>query len=157
MVINYLTEKGIEKSRFVEKGRKADDNIAMNESETGRRLNRRVEVRILKGDSEKVVTSYDEVSDEIRFKQYESMVGNRQGRHSSCDRPECIWKYWARVGYKIEWIIAEKGYIYYFGDFKDKAEASKALNFALERGFKAELVDYFKLNKMNKFVVKNTA
>ncbi len=155
MVINYLTEKGIEKSRFVEKGRGADDNIAMNESETGRRLNRRVEVRILKGDSEKVVTSYDEVPDEIRFKQYDRWsVIIKEDTYRVTDRS--VFESIERAGYKVEWIIAEKGYIYYFGDFKDKAEASKALNFALERGFKAELVDYFKLNKMNKFVVKHS-
>lgn len=154
-VINYLIEKGVEPARFVEKGRGAEDNIAMNESETGRRLNRRVEVRILKGNDEKIVTSYDEVPDEIRFKQYDRWsVIIKQDTYRVTDRS--VFESIERAGYKVEWIIAEKGYVYYFGDFKDKAEASKALNFALERGFSAELVDYFKLNKMNKFVVKHT-
>ncbi len=154
-VINYLTEKGIETKRFVEKGRGADDNVAINDNETGRRLNRRVEVRILKGDTDNIVTTYDEIPDELRFKEFNKWsVILKEDTYRVTDRS--IFESIERAGYKVEWIIAEKGYVYYFGDFKDKAEASKALNFALERGFDAQLVDYFKLNKMNKFVVKHS-
>jgi len=154
-VIQYLVEKGIDKERFVETGRGADENVAINDSETGRRLNRRVEVRILKGASDNIVTAQEEIPDELRFKDYNKWsVIVKESTYKVTDKS--IFETIEREGYKVEWLIAEEGYVYYFGDFKTKAEASKALNFALERGFEARLVDYFKLNKMNKFVVTNS-
>jgi outer membrane protein OmpA-like peptidoglycan-associated protein len=154
-VINYLVEKGIAKERFVEKGLGAAENVAVNNSESGRRLNRRVEVRILKGDDDKIITAEEEIPDELRFKEFNKWsVIVKEDTYKVTDKS--IFETIEKEGHKIEWIITEEGYVYYFGDFKNKADASKALNFALERGFDARLVDYFKLNKMNKFVVKNS-
>lgn len=46
-VLNYLTEKGIDKARLVPKGYGFDKPLATNESEEGRAINRRTEIRIL--------------------------------------------------------------------------------------------------------------
>jgi outer membrane protein OmpA-like peptidoglycan-associated protein/tetratricopeptide (TPR) repeat protein len=155
-VINYLVDKGIDKNRFVEKGRGADANIAINDSEAGRRLNRRVEVRVLRGDNEKILTAQEEIPDELRFKDYNRWsVIVKESLYRVTERS--IFAPLEEKGHKVEWIIAEEGYVYYFGDFDTKASASQALNFALERGFDARLVDYFRLNKMNKFVVRSQA
>jgi len=47
-VVDFLIEQGIDKSRLQYRGASFDEPIALNESEEGRQLNRRVEFKILK-------------------------------------------------------------------------------------------------------------
>jgi len=159
-VIDYLVARGVEKTRFVAKGdgKEALVAIDMNKDGTvnneGAKLNRRVEVRVLKSDNNMIVTVEEFVPENIRnakFNRYSivlketvELLPNNAFEELKPNISEAFS------------IPTQQGYIYYGGDYKDQAAASKDLNLVISKGYKdARIVDYFELNSMNRFVVKN--
>lgn len=160
-VVDYLVAKGVEPTRFVARGVGKGQLIAIDYKadgttvQEGAQLNRRVEIRILKtGNQATIVTLDEQVPDAIRFKDY--------NRFSVCleesatiieDKKFANVKDVAPVVNHIE---TKQGYLYYFGDFDSKGDASLALNKVIAKGYKnAYLINYFELNKKNKFIVTN--
>lgn len=160
-VVDYLVKKGIDAKRFVSLGAGKEHVIAVDTDtkgtaiDDGARLNRRVEIRILRSDNDMVVTMDEQVPEALRLKQYdrfsialeETKDTLKQSAWSSLKKDTSV---------RVLYFQTANGYLYYFGDYKSKADASKALNMSIAAGFpNARLIDYFELNKLNKFNVTN--
>lgn len=158
-VVDYLVGSGIETSRFVSKGAGEEEHIAINknpdgtDNPEGMRLNRRVEVKILNSGAYNINLVGIEVPDHLKYKDNnrfsvllieskEKLAGDALSKINSAGLP------------KVEEIEAEGKFVYYFGDYKTKAEAIKDLNMAIEAGYEdAHITDYFELNKLYKFTI----
>lgn len=159
-VINYLANKGIEKTRFVARGMGEGISIAINENKDGtdnpegRKLNRRVEMRIIKTDNDAVFTMQEQVPDELKYADFNRFsVAFKEVADAKTDDE---LKNLSKVFGKILSVPTDKGYIYYFGDFATKADASKAMNDAISKGYEGcSIMDYFEINKANKFLLQN--
>ena len=159
-VVDYLIKKGIDPMRFVSKGLGKSAPVAKDVSTKGTineeaaKYNRRVEVRILKTDNNSVVTVDENIPDELRFKNFNRfsvIIEETEDleKFSKYDNIKPILK-------SINAYPSQNGYIYYGGDFKKQADANKALNVIIAKGYgNAKVIDYFELNKLNKFVVTN--
>ena len=160
-VIDYLIKKGIDPMRFVAKGLGKTHLVANDLNGKGTlikeaaKYNRRVEVRVLKTDNNEIVTVDEYIPENLRFKEYNrySIIIEENEefvKFSNYDNLKPILK-------TISAQPTQTGFIYYGGDFKKQSEASKALNEIIAKGYQnAKVVDYFYLNKLNKFVVTNT-
>jgi outer membrane protein OmpA-like peptidoglycan-associated protein/tetratricopeptide (TPR) repeat protein len=65
-VVNYLTQKGINKNRMVAKGYASKMPIATNETEEGRQLNRRTEFKIIGGSASSMQVVYEMYDENIK-------------------------------------------------------------------------------------------
>lgn len=157
-VIEFLIKKGVEPERFVSTAlgttQKAVEDTKNGEVDAEKaQLNRRVEIRILKskGDAEIVV---DNRPDEIKFKKYNRFSILLAESAERMQRTEFATV--VNSAQVMEFLTKQGKYYYYYGDFTSKAEASKALNEAIDKGFShARLIDYFALNSANEFVITN--
>lgn len=159
-VIDYLVKKGIEESRFVSNGKGAQDFVAVNinpdgtDNPEGRKLNRRVEMKIIKSENKNIITENVSVPDHLVFKEF--MKYSIQLTQSKTKLPETAFAKYKEAGlpeYKV--IESKNGYIYYTGDFNSKRDALELLNKITEAGFEdAQLTDYFELNKEQLLVKK---
>jgi outer membrane protein OmpA-like peptidoglycan-associated protein/tetratricopeptide (TPR) repeat protein len=158
-IIDYLNTRGIESERFISTAAGTTHKAIEDQSQDGKvdadkaKLNRRVEIRVLKskGDAQIVV---DNRPDELRFKEF-----NRFSVLVMESPTKVDLKSFTNLGANIKVMeFAQKtgGFLYYYGDYKSKADASKALNECIEKGYaNAKMIDYFALNKSNEFVINN--
>lgn len=152
-VIDYLVRKGIEESRFVSNGKGAQDFVAVNvnpdgtDNPEGRKLNRRVEMKIIKSDNKNIIVENVSVPDNLAFKDF--MRYSIQLAQTKTKLPATAFDKYNAAGLPAyQTIEADKKVIYYTGDFTSKAEALGLLNKITEAGFEdAQLTDYFALNK----------
>lgn len=147
-VISYLINQGVDASRFIQKGLSFDENIATNSSEEGRKFNRRVEMKIIKSDNDKVKVQDITVPDYLKNKSLlrflvfiETTNGElKPNRYSS-------------LGITHTETISNKGrMLVYASGFTKKSEAMLVLNNLLNKGFNnAEIIDNFTFqsNKKN--------
>ena len=159
-VIDYLIKKGIDAMRFVSIGEGKSHPVAKDVNKDGSlnreaaKYNRRVEVRVLKSDNNQIITVADVVPDAIKYKDYNRFsiqIEENEDliRFSNYDNLKPVLK-------NISAVPTESGYIYYGGDFKNQADANKALTKVIAIGYRnAKIIDYFELNKQNKFNVKS--
>lgn len=157
--INYLVNKGIEKERFVSKGAGEEEHIAREKNadgsynDEGLRLNRRVEIKILNSGAYNVEIADIEIPDNLKLKEFNRfsvLIAQTPLKF----KPEDFKKLQDAGFPKIEEINGEKNFVYYFGDFKTKADAVELLNKAIDLGYNdAKITDYFELNKMFTFTV----
>lgn len=154
-VIDYLSSKGIDPSRFVSKGMGEEEQIAINENPDGtdnpegRRLNRRVEMRILKSDNQKIITEDITVPDHLKYKGSIRFSIVLASEDKQLDE-NYFEPFYAKGLTKVMMLRDGNKYVYYTGDFKEKADAVSTLNNYIEMGLeKAEISDYFKLNRMS--------
>jgi len=160
-VIDYLIKKGIDPMRFVSKGEGKTHLVANDLTDKGKiiadaaKFNRRVEVRVLRSDNDQIVTVDELIPENLRFKEYNRfsvIIEENEDyvKFSEYDKLKPILK-------TISAQPTKTGFVYYGGDFKKQADANKALTEIIALGYdKAKVVDYFFLNKLNKFVVTNT-
>ncbi len=161
-VIDYLVRKGIEESRFVSNGKGAQDFVAVNvnpdgtDNPEGRKLNRRVEMKIIKSDNKNIIVENVSVPDDLAFKDF--MKYSIQIAKTKTKLPATAFNKYTAVGLpEYQVIESENGFIYYTGDFSSKAAALELLNEISEAGFDdATLTDYFALNKEQKLKVTKT-
>jgi hypothetical protein len=158
-VIDYLAKNGVEYERFVSTAAGTTRKAVMDVTESGvvdadkAKLNRRVEIRVLKtkGDAEIIV---DNRPDELKFKEFNRFSILLLDTVAKQDT-----KKFTNLGDNVtvmEFANKNGTYYYYYGDFKSKAEASVALNNAIDKGYtKAQIIDYFALNTSNDFVINN--
>lgn len=158
-VIDYLAKNGVEYERFVSTAAGTTRKAVMDVNETGNvdadkaKLNRRVEIRVLKtkGDAEIIV---DNRPDELKFKEFNRFSILLMDTVAKQDV-----KKFTNLGTGVtvmEFANKNGTYYYYYGDFKSKADASIALNNAIDKGYKkAQMIDYFALNNSNDFVINN--
>jgi len=158
-VIDYLVNKGVEKKRFVStaagESRSAIQDAAPDGTsiEAMARLNRRVEIRILKTiEGAEIVV--DNTPAEITLAKF-----NRFSVQILESEKEVDMSTFANLGADnkvMRSMIKPNTFVYYFGDYKSKADAVKAMNKAIQKGYsKAKIIDYFTLNKSNEFLITN--
>ncbi|MFQ3579497.1 MAG: OmpA family protein, partial [Bacteroidales bacterium] len=157
-VTDYLMKKGIEKTRFVTKGMGKQNLITNDINNDGifndetARYNRRVEIRILRANENVEITVEETIPDYIRLAEFNrfSIVVTESIEKLSNEtflplKSDSI---------NILYMQTEKGYVYFFGDYRSKQDAIRPLGLAIEKGFtSARIIDYFELNKMNSFVI----
>lgn len=158
-VIDYLTNKGIERTRFVATGKGKEANIAINQNPDGTdnpegmKLNRRVEMKIIRTNNDAIVTLEEDIPDELRFAEFNrfSVAFYECANQKTAEEVATLEKLFG----EIHLLETENGYIYYFGNFRKKADASRALNNAISQGYNnCRIMDYFQLNKANRFVLQ---
>lgn len=159
-VIDYLASRGIELNRFVQKGEGKKDLVAVDKTKTGKvneegaRLNRRVEIKVLKSDNDMIVTVEDQIPDNLRFKKFNrySIVVLEDPVLFDLNKFDVL----KENLHLVSVLPTQTGYLYYGGDFKTPAQASKALNAIVKKGYNdARIVDYFYINKLNRFMMTN--
>lgn len=157
-VADYLMKRGVEKTRFVTTGAGesrllAKETEGKKELSAGQQLNRRVEIKILKTDNDMVVTVEELVPERLRLAKY-----NRYSVVLSESESKVLRSKFTDLGNSINVLTMQTnvGFLYYFGDYTSKAEAVRDLNSAVSKGFnEAYIIDYFELNKKNKFITTN--
>ncbi|MFO7868855.1 MAG: hypothetical protein R6U95_06115 [Bacteroidales bacterium] len=157
--INYLIKNGVEQSRFIStiqsinKIKKFEDIKGETSEKSLSRLNNRVEIRILKTDeSEKIIESNEPIEKTLeKFNRYSVQV---------CKEDSLVPEtYFSKLDDTISIqraLVKPESYIYYFGEYKSKADAIKALNTTIAKGYEeAKVIDYFTLNKNTEFTITN--
>jgi outer membrane protein OmpA-like peptidoglycan-associated protein len=161
--IEYLVKKGIEESRFVSSGKGAQDFVALNinpdgtDNPEGRKLNRRVEINIIKSDNTNIIVENVAVPDGLRYKEF--VRYSIQIAKTARPLADADFARYKAAGLPAYQTIESKGsYTYYTGDFTAKSKALELLNRISEAGFEnASITDYFELNKQQDFKVTKPA
>jgi len=138
-VVEYIHDKGVDASRFVTKALGKENFIAINENPDGtdnpegRRLNRRVDIKIIKSNSDNITIQSINVPDELKYqeqitytiflmqtdKPLEPSFFSKSGQTISN-----VWTY--QVG---------DGYLYTLGKFSKQADALTLMNVVVDAGF----------------------
>ncbi len=159
-VIEYLTKNGgIEEARFIstaagfDKTAVPDRTVQGTTIDAAAQLNRRVEIRIVKTlDDVEIVVDNTPIEVALakfnRFSVQLIMTDSVIQLDSFKNLDESITVQKA--------MVKPNTYIYYFGEYTSKAEATKALNTVIDKGYKeATITDYFTLNQSNEFTITN--
>ncbi|MBI9065976.1 MAG: PD40 domain-containing protein [Salinivirgaceae bacterium] len=152
-VVEYITSKGVDNSRFVAKGMGESNSIAINENPDGsdnpegRRLNRRVDIKIIKSNSDKVVTENIFVPDELKYKEnlmYTILLSESQeplkpaAFNLSGGSINNVWMF-----------QTPSGYLYTVGKFSHQSDALELMNAVVDAGFpEAQVISSFEYNEL---------
>lgn len=138
--INYLVSKGIESKRFVAKGVGEEEHIAINENPDGtdnpegRALNRRVEIKILNSDNNKIIVEKVKVPENLKYTSSERQ--RQKPLKYTILLLESDNKYTEESYLNFTETKTEKNkYVYSLGKFDNKSKALKLLNTAVDVGF----------------------
>lgn len=151
-VIDYLTVKGINKSRFVAKGVGMEQPMAINinpdgsDSPEGRKFNRRVEMKILKSDDKLVTKEETTIPNHLinRNLSYCILIAKTKNELPN----DYFDKYEELKDQKIK-KFHHKEYIYVWGDCKEKSELIETFNTLLDLGFNdAKIISNYDLKNM---------
>jgi outer membrane protein OmpA-like peptidoglycan-associated protein/tetratricopeptide (TPR) repeat protein len=138
-VIDYLNDKGIVPSRFVAKGMGKDNFIALNENPDGsdnpegRHLNRRVDMKVIRSNNDKITVENIYVPDELKYKEQLSYTIFLMETEKPL-KPS----YFSASGENIAnvWMFrVESGYLYTVGKFNHQADALTLMNVVVDAGF----------------------
>jgi tetratricopeptide (TPR) repeat protein len=150
-VINYLTNRGLSSQRFVAKGMGESNPIAINknpdgtDNPEGRKLNRRVEIKLMNYNGDRIVVEkikvprklvYQNQASSIRLLFSESKLENSYFEEKITDD-----SLKAKVS-NITSRLTKQGYAYYIMGYESKAAALHDLNALIDLGFtEAQIVD----------------
>jgi len=154
-VINYFIQKGIESSRFVSKSNNPLSAKSKNTKpdEISSKFNKYVEIRVIRTDKNEEITTQ---SVPLETKIHNLNRFSIALRESKEIISSAFFDTLSHEFGGIFRLYSPSGFLYYFGDFKNRADASLALNLALSKGFyDAKIVDYFFLNNLNNFDIIN--
>ena len=153
-VINYLVDKGIDAQRFISKGVGEDEHVAINENvdgtdnEAGRALNRRVEIKILNSDNNRIIVERIDIPENLK---YTSSARARQKNYTYTIllmSQKTKYTKESYLNYK-ERVAKDNKFYYTLGTFDKKAKAVKLLNTAIDAGFPdARIVSEDELEKL---------
>ncbi len=145
-VINYLTNKGISPDRFVISGKGEDENIALNQNPdgtdnpTGRKYNRRVELKVLKSEDNTKIKHIADIPEKSKSNNYELYTVFLS--KSKIKLLESQVKGLVNSKYEIMLHKVNNDYIYTVGIFFEKSQAMDLLNKVIDMGFsEAEIVN----------------
>ena len=163
-VVDYLTQKGLSRERFVAKGVGEEQPIAINQNEDGsdnpegRQLNRRVELKIIKTDSEIFVKHDVYIPPELRYHQGNKTHNKRDAYTILLAKTTQPQTFSAGITVKSQKI----GNTYYYTTqtFRSKSDAMLELNKLKDKYHlsKAKLISTNKLRNIkttNQLVVNN--
>jgi len=138
-VVDYIVTKGIEPTRFTSKG---EGNMI----QSGENLNRCAEIKIIKSDNNSVVLTDVQAVKNLKKKNHYAIDLQESKEIVPMINFQTLQKDFPH----ILGMNYPNGYLYYFGNYSDQAEASLALNLAIAKGFKnAKIIDYFYINTLN--------
>jgi outer membrane protein OmpA-like peptidoglycan-associated protein len=156
-VINYLKNKGISPERFVLSGKGEDENIAINQNPdgtdnpTGRKYNRRVELKVLKSKDNTRIKHIADIPEQTKTNNYELYTVFLS--KSKIKLLESQVKGLINSKHEIMLHKINNDYIYTVGIFFKKSQAMDLLNKVIDMGFSdAEIVnkgEYTKLTSSN--------
>ncbi len=152
-VINYLTKKGISPDRFVISGKGEDENIALNknpdgtDNPTGRKYNRRVELKVLKAKDNNRIKHIDDIPEKVKTNNYD--LYTVFFAKSKIKLLESQVKGLINSKYEIMLHKVNNDYIYTAGIFFEKSQAMDLLNKVTDMGFsEAEIVNKGEYSKL---------
>jgi outer membrane protein OmpA-like peptidoglycan-associated protein/tetratricopeptide (TPR) repeat protein len=138
-VVDYVHSKGIDNNRFVTKGMGKDNFIAINENPDGsdnpegRRLNRRVEIKIIKSNNDNITIEDIYVPDELKYKDQMTFTIYLMETEKPLELA-----YFSKSGSTISnvWMFkTQAGYLYTVGKFNHQSEALELMNLVVDAGF----------------------
>lgn len=149
--IEYLAKKGITPNRFVAKAMGEDNPIAINENEDGsdnpegRKLNRRVDIKLLNTDIANIIVEPVYVPENLKYKSHKKHIKQKNYVVVAVTN-KALSDY---KGLKMKEIKAGNKFVYTLGNFDDKSSALKNLNLAIDAGFDdAKIVEEEDFNKL---------
>jgi len=152
-VTSYLIDAGIDPVRFVQRGMSYDENIASNDTEEGRRFNRRVDMRIVKSGGDNVAVQDITVPQHLRqtSNKGEFFVLVELEDETNSDRLQNLVSS-GKVGGQT--VSFNNQFYFYAGVFSKKSEALVTQNKLISEGFdEAEIVGndrIYEINRSNK-------
>lgn len=161
-VVKYMTKRGVASKRFIQRIAGEYESIARNtnadgsDNPEGRKLNRRVEIKILNPYiSNKVVIEKIDVPENLKAKKrgssYSIIISNSDYYFTDEDK----FKYGFFLLPELEEMKVDERYVYYAGEFAKKSEALQNLNTIVDLGYSdARLVDDIELAEILKSKIK---
>jgi len=152
-VVDYLQNKGIDASRFVTKGLGESNFIAINknpdgsDNPEGRKLNRRVDMKIIRSNDDKITVENIYVPDELRYKEsltYTILL-------TETDKPlKPSYFNTSEGSINNVWMFrTETGYLYTVGKFSKQADALTLMNQVVDAGFPdAKVINSIEYNEL---------
>ena len=146
-VSKYITDKGIERSRFVAKGVGETDQLAIDinndgtDNPEGMCYNRRVEINILKSANSNITVQNVDVPSRLRYKKpvYYTIWLTEVKKELD---PSYFSKYPKHAINNVWMFPVQNGYMYTVGQYKHKSDAIAILNNAIDVGFPdAKIID----------------
>jgi len=138
-VVDYIHNKGVSEDRFVTKGLGNKNYIAINQNPDGsdnpegRRLNRRVDMKVVNSNNDQITIENIYVPDELRYKDQLTFTILLMETEKPLEP-----SYFNTSGETISnvWMFTtEKGYLYSVGRFNHKSEALTMMNKVVDAGF----------------------
>lgn len=152
-VVNYMNNNGIDQSRFVAKGLGKDNFVAINENPDGsdnpegRQLNRRVDMKVIRSNNDKITTENIYVPDELKYKEFLTYTIFLMETEKPL-KPS----YFNQSGENIAnvWMFrTEAGYMYTVGKFSHQSEALPLMNKVVDAGFPdARIINSIEYNEL---------
>ncbi len=152
-VVNYISKTGISADKFISKAAGKDNFIAINENPDGsdnpegRKLNRRVDMKVVKSNDDKITIENIYVPDELLYKElltYTIMLMESE----TVLKPS----YFGQSGQSINnvWMFQSVGgYLYTVGQFKHKSDALELMNLVVDAGFpNAKIISSLEYNEL---------
>ena len=152
--ISYLTEKGINKNRFIAKGAGKSQPIAVNvktdgaDNPEGRKFNRRIEIKLLKSDDKIIITEDIDIPENIKV---HNLTYCLLLTVEDNELPDDYFEYDELKSYKINKYKSGQQFIYTLGDCVKKSELITIFNTVLELGFEnAEIISSYQFKSLIK-------
>ncbi len=153
-VVDYLRQKGISESRFVAKGLGKSNFIAINQNADGsdnpegRKLNRRVDIKLINPGNANITVENIYVPDELRYRDQLTYTIWLMETQKPLDP-----SYFKKSGESINnvWMFPteNKSYLYTVGLFKNQAEALSLMNKVVDAGFPdAKVISSLEYNQL---------
>jgi len=147
--INYLVKKGINRNRFVATGKGETSPVAVNFNVEGRRLNRRVEIKVLSSGGEKIISQLYFIPEHLKIIEQEYYYIIISNAPDKIDRQKIQLLKELELTHEHE--VINNNHVYYIGTFKEKSEAIKLFNNIISMGFgKAQIISNTEFDNLNK-------
>lgn len=152
-VVDYMRNKGVDQSRFVAKGLGKSNFIAINENPDGsdnpegRKLNRRVDMKVIRSNNDRITTENIYVPDALKYKEFLTYTIFLMETEKPL-KPS----YFNQSGENIAnvWMFrTEVGYMYTVGKFSHQSEALPLMNKVVDAGFPdARIINSIEYNEL---------
>ncbi len=146
--INYLVKKGINRNRFVAKGAGETSPVAVNFNVEGRRLNRRVEIKVLSSGGVKIISQLYFIPENLQIveQEYFYIIISNEAEKLDRDKIQIL----KDLELEYEHSVKGNNHVYYIGTFKEKSDAIKLFNDIISIGFEnAQIISNTEFDKLN--------
>ena len=146
--INYLVKKGINRNRFVATGKGESSPVAVNFNVEGRRLNRRVEIKVLGSGGVKIISQLYFIPEHLKIIEQEYYYIIISNSPDKIDKQKLQLLKEQELSFEHE--VINNNHVYYIGTFKEKSEAIKLFNDIISMGFSnAQIISNTEFDNLN--------